>query len=172
MTPVRVKDITKDFWSQNQQLAIMTPFSDFKKKKESSKVMMAIYLIYDSKSDFLKAGMTTDEIVKDVNKNYLEDDNFPWDKYQDIIDAYKDKCTSRLHKKVVNMLDEIDEIERSRSELSWDDPVEAELKIKLFDASKKLYNEAIDLQKKLNEEIAELELEGDYVPSMIEEINL
>ena len=31
MTPVRVKDITKDFWSQNQQLAIMTPFSDFKK---------------------------------------------------------------------------------------------------------------------------------------------
>jgi hypothetical protein len=172
MTPVRVKDITKDFWSQNQQLAIMAPFSDFKKKKGSSKIMMAIYLIYDSKSDFLKAGMTTDEIVKDVNKNYLEDENFPWENYQDIIDAYKEKCTSRLHKKVMNMLDEIDEIEKSRSELSWDDPAEAELKIKLFDASKKLYNEAIELQKKLNEEVAELELEGDYVPSMTEEFSL
>jgi hypothetical protein len=172
MTPVRVKDITKDFWGQNQQLAIMSPFNDFKKKKNSSKIMMAIYLIHDSKSDFIKAGMTTDEIIKDVNKNYLEDEEFPWESYQEIVDAYKEKCTSRLHKKVMNMLDEIDEIEKSRSELSWDDPAEAELKIKLFDASKKLYNEAIDLQKKLNEEVAELELEGDYVPSMIEELNL
>jgi hypothetical protein len=116
--------------------------------------------------------MTTDEIIKDVNKNYLEDENFPWENYQKIVDAYKEKCTSRLHKKVMNMLDEIDEIERSRSELSWDDPNEAELKIKLFDASKKLYNEAIELQKKLNEEVAELELEGDYVPSLTEEFSL
>jgi len=172
MTPIRVKDIDKDFWGQNQQLAIMTPFSEFKKEKNSSKIMMAIYLIHDSKSDFIKAGMTTDEIIKDVNKNYLEDENFPWEKYQKIVDAYKDKCTSRLHKKVMNMLDEIDEIEKSRSELSWDDPNDAELKIKLFDASKKLFNEAIELQKRLNEEIAELELEGDYVPSMIEELSL
>ena len=172
MTPVFVKDINKDFWIQNQQLAIVSPFAEFKKKKESSKIMIAIFLIYDSKSDLKKMGMSTQEIIDDVNKNFLDDANFEWDKYSEIVEAYKDKCRSRLHKKVENMLDEIEQIEEARKNLVWDDPGEAKLKTDLFDASKKLYNEAIDLQKKLNEEVAELELEGDYVPSMIEDFSL
>jgi type I site-specific restriction endonuclease len=172
MTPVFIKDIYGDFWSQNQQLAIVTPFADFKKKKNSSNIMVAIFLIYDSKSYLKKMGMSTQEIIDDVNKNYLEDEDFDWEKYADIVEAYKDKCRSRLHKKVENMLDEIEQIEEARKNLVWDDPTEAKLKTELFDASKKLYNEAIDLQRKLNEEIAELELEGDYVPSMIEDFSL
>lgn len=172
MHAIRVRDIYSDFWTQNQQLAITSPFAEFKKKKDSSKIMTAIYLIYDAKSDLRKMGMNTDEIIQDVNKNFLNDEDFPWDKYSEIIEAYKDKCRSRLHKKVENMLDEIDTIESARANLVWDDPDDAKLKIELFDASKKLYKEAIELKKLLDEEIAEIELQSEYVPSMIEEFSL
>jgi len=172
MTFARVNDLEADFWKQNPQIALMTPFNKFKKVKNSSKVMTAIYLIHDPQSTFRRSGMSTDEILSDINKNFLNDDKYKWDDYIEIIEAYKDKCTSRLAKKVEAMLDEIDEIEEARSALTWDDPLDADLKIKLFDSSKKLYKEAIELQNLLNEELAELQIQGDYVPSLIEEFSL
>ena len=63
---------------------------------------------------------------------------------------------------------EILEMEQRRRELSADDPSEMEQKIKLFDAVNKWYDKAIELQQKLNEEVAEQTLYGEYAPSLIE----
>lgn len=168
-----VKDINKDFWEQNQQLAYMSPFHELKKKnKNSSKIMMALYLIYDAKSPFRATGMTEEEIITDVNKNFLGDEKFPWDDYQIYMEAYKDKCRSMLHKKLDSLIGEILEMEARRKELIVDDPEEMELKIKLFDSISKWFDKAIELQQKLNEEVAEQSLYGEYAPSMIESYSL
>lgn len=166
---IRLKDLDKDFWEQNKELALMTPFSSFKKKAKSDKIMKAIYLIWDSKSSFRKSGMSTEEIMNDININFLNNADFNWEPYEDIVEAYKDKCMSRLYKKVISMLGELDEIDEARSNLSWEDEDQYKQKIALFDASKKLYEEAISLQKELDEEIEAVELESEYVLSMIEE---
>lgn len=168
-THIRLKNIDEDFWGQNKELSFMHPFSVFKKKAKSDKIMKAIYLIYDSKSTFRRAGMSTEEIITDVNTNFLNKEDFDWDAYTDIIEAYQDKCQSRIYKKLLKLLDEIDEIEADREGLSWAEAGEAELKLKLFDASKKLFQDAITLQKELDEEIEAVELESEYAMSMIEE---
>jgi len=164
-----IKDLNKDFWEQNQQLAYMSPFHELKKiNDDSSSIMRALYMIYDAKSPFRATGMTEEEIIIDVNKNFLNNENFPWEDYQKYVDAYKDKCRSMLHKKLDNLMGEILEMEQRRRELSADDPSEMEQKIKLFDAVSKWYDKAIELQQKLNEEVAEQALYGEYAPSLIE----
>lgn len=168
-THIKLRDLDKDFWEQNKELSLMTPFSSFKKKAKSDKIMKAIYLIWDSKSTFRKSGMTTDEIMTDVNENFLNNKDFNWEPYEDIVEAYKEKCMSRLYKNVLDMLSEIEEISEARSNLSWEDEDQYRQKIELFDASKKLFQEAISLQKELDEEIEAVELEGEYSLSMLEE---
>lgn len=168
-TNIRLLDIDKDFWEQNKELALMSPFSSFKKKAKSDKIMKAIYLIWDSKSTFRKSGMSTDEIMSDINENFLGNKDFNWDPYDEIVEAYKDKCMSRLYKNVLSLLEEIEEISEARQSLSWESPEEYKQKIELFDASKKLFQEAIALQKELDEEIEAVELEGDYSFSFLEE---
>ena len=168
-----MKDTNKDDWEQNQQLAYMSPFHELKKNnKNSSSIMMALYMIYDAKSPFRATGMTEEEIISDVNKNFLENEKFPWEDYQHYVDAYKDKCRTMLHKKLDNLMGEILEMEQRRRELSADDPAEMEQKIKLFDAVSKWYDKAIELQQKLNEEVAEQALYGEYAPSLIESYTL
>lgn len=167
-THIKLKDIDKDFWEQNKELSYMAPFAAFKKKAKSDKIMKAIYLIYDSKSVFRRAGMTTEEIIEDVNTNFLSKADFDWEQYTEIVEAYQDKCQSRTYKKLLKLLDEIDEIEVDREGLSWAEPGEADLKLKLFDASKKLFKDVIDLQKELDEEIEQVELESEYAMSMNE----
>jgi type I site-specific restriction endonuclease len=167
---VRLKDLDGSFWEQNKELALMTPFSDFKKKAKSDKIMKAIYLIWDSKSTFRKSGMSPEQILEDINTNFLGNPNFDWEPYQKYVEAYKELCMSRLYKKVLAMLDEIEEIDEARLSISWSDDVEYKQKIELFDASKKLYAEAITLQKELDEEVEAIELESEYVLSMNEEL--
>lgn len=151
----------------------MTPFADFKKKdKKSDKVMMAIYLAYDAKSDFVRSGMEQAQILNDVTTNFIEDKKFKWEDYQEIIDAYIDICTSRVHKKLNFLFLEIEKISDAIKELVWDDPAEADLKTKLFTASKSLFQEFTQLQKDLNEEVSELLFEGDYSPSWLEQQSL
>jgi hypothetical protein len=151
----------------------MTPFAEFKKKeKKSDKIMMAIYLAYDAKSDFVRSGMDHAQILNDVSINYLEDKNFDWSKYENIIEAYKDICTSRVHKKLNEVFAEIESITSAMVTLAWDDEGEARQKEFLMTTSKKLFTEFIQLQKDLDEEIAELLYEGDYAPSWLEEQSL
>lgn len=167
-THIRLKDLDKDFWEQNKELSYMAPFAAFKKKAKSDKIMKAIYMIYDSKSTFRRAGMTTEEIMEDVNSNFLNNKNFDWEQYSEIVKAYQDKCQSRLYKKLLKLFDEIDEIEQDRETLSWAETDEADLRLKLMSASKILFNDAIALQKQLDEEIEAVELESEYAMSMIE----
>ncbi len=167
-THIKLKDIDKDFWEQNKELSYMAPFAAFKKKAKSDKVMKAIYMIYDSKSTFRRAGMSTEEIIEDVNANFLNNKDFDWEQYTEIVEAYQDKCQSRLYKKLLKLFDEIDEIEQDREGLSWAEAAEAELRLKLMNASKTLFNDAITMQKQLDEEIESVELESEYAMSMIE----
>ncbi len=169
---VRLKDFDGDFWAQNPMLALMSPFAEFKKKKNSSNIMKAIYMVYDSKSPFKATWADENEAVKDINKNYLKDENFPWEEYQSVVNAYKDKCRSSLQKMLDDLLYEIKEMELARKNLSFDDPMESEQRLKMYTVAKKLYEEAIELQSKLNEEVGEQIIHGDYVPSLIEEFAL
>jgi len=163
-----IKDIEGDFWEQNKQLSYMSPFSSFKKKKNSSKIMKAIYLIYDSKSSFKQTPMSEEEIIKDVNLNFLEDENFKWSEYEDIVEAFKDKCRTGTAKIIEGISEECNDIQLAIKDLSLSDPEEISMRKDLHTMRSKLLSEKIDLELKLKEEIGELLLEGDYSPSLIE----
>jgi hypothetical protein len=169
---VRLKNLYGDFWEQNPILGYMSPFNEFKKKKNSSNIMKAIYMIYDSKSPYRATSKEEGDILAEVNKNFLNDEKFPWDEYDKIISAYKDVCISKLQKKVNDLMLEISEMDIARRDLSFDDSAESERRMKMYSMVKTLYTDAITLQNELNEEVGEQLIYGDYVPSLIEEFAL
>lgn len=171
-THVRLRDIDGDFWEQNKELSLITPFSSFKKNPESNRVMKAIYLIWDAKSIFRKSSMSTDDIIQDVNNNFLGEPNFDWDIYSEEVEAYRNICMSRVQKKLLDLLEGIDEIEEASQSLSWADEDEYKQKIELSNMANKLYEDAIALQKELDEEIDAIELESEYALSMLEEYSI
>lgn len=172
-TLVTLRNFDADFWEQNPVLAHMSPFHELKEKdKNSSKVMKAIYMIHDSKSPFKASHLNETECIKDVNKNFLENEHFPWEDYQRYVDAYKDRCRSVIQKKLDDLVYEINEMDLARKEKSFDDPEEVEHRMKMYKMVKNLYKDAIELQKELNEEVGEQSLYGDYIPSLIESYGL
>lgn len=163
-----LKDIEGSFWEQNPALKIVRPFSDFYKEKNSDLIMKAIYLIYDAKSPLFATEISETDLVKDVNENFIKDKDFVWDDYVHIVESYKEYCTSSLHKSLIKMKDEIFDIESAIKNLSFEDEVEYEMRIKLNKLRRDLLNDAIDLELKFKEEVGEQELFGDYDPSEIE----
>lgn len=167
MTLAILRDEDGSFWEQNKALAYMSPFAEFKKTdKKSDIIMKAIYLAYDSKSRFYN--MSLSEKQEDISKHLIKDAKFNWADYEEIIEAYKDKCRTDAQKRIDEIRDELDEISQSMSVLSFEDEEEYKQRIALADFRDKQVQRVIDLEAKIKEEIGELELYGDYYPSVIE----
>ena len=114
----------KDIWKLNPELNYMEPFATFKKtsKKNASKIMNAIWLIYDPKSKFRATDMTDDQIIADVNKNYLGKEDYDWEPYMEIVTAYRQKCKTFLQRQLEEWKQDIEERDRAIRNLSYSDP--------------------------------------------------
>jgi hypothetical protein len=165
---VIIEDLAGDFWEQNPELALMRPFSEFKKKKNSSEIMKAIYLIYDFKSKFNVAKEPRERVIEDVNTNFLKQPNFDWGKLQDIIDAYVEKCKTPLQRDLEAMYEDLKGLRSYIARLSWEDDDEAKIKKDYMKEIDTYYERCKNLEAKVLGEIQEKRFKGNVRKSFIE----
>lgn len=106
----------EDFFKQNpefQYRSIVKRLIKKEGKKRASKIMWAVYLTEDLNSTYYTLRM--EEKRKEISENYLEEPDFDWEEYQELIDAYphmamgvEAKNYKRLNDKFQQMLGEVE----------------------------------------------------------------
>lgn len=90
MRPLSNFDINLNFWEANPQLIILKEFQTIygsdKGGARSSQIMWAVAFVVDVDSDYF--GMEDQEKMKLIAEDWLEEPNFKWEDYKDVISAY------------------------------------------------------------------------------------
>lgn len=159
---VILEDEKVDFWEQNPELKYIEPFAALYKKKDSSDIMKAIYLVYDFKSKFNRGGISKDKAKDDVSKNFLKKPNFKWEDYKDIIDAYIESCTTVKQKALQKFEKDLTGLSDYMEALSWADPDEAVIKKDINKEMRVYFNNLSECESLVNEEIKEKRFKGGY----------
>lgn len=167
---VTIYELEEDFWEQNPELKYITPFNEFYKEEGSSEIMKAIYLVYDFKSKFNRAGIPEEETKKDVSENFLKIEHFEWGKYGDIIDAYKDKCKTKVQKALELFEADVVGFQGYLSGLSWQDEEEASVKVGIYKVAEDYYAKYKSCEALVKEEINEKTYRNGYRKSPIEKM--
>lgn len=168
---VIVDDLDGDFWKQNPELKYIEPFAEFSKKKNSSEIMKAIYLAYDFKSKFNRAGIPEEEARKDIAKNFLKNEKFVWAEYKEIIDAYKDKCKTKVQKALELFEEDVVGFQNYLRRLSWEDEEEAQVKSNIYKIADEYYKKYKDCESLVKDEIREKRYKGGYRLSPAEKMS-
>ena len=74
MSKDKLFDTSKSFWSVHSGFKSISPFKEYNKKKDSSRVMWAIALIYDYESDLFNAPLM--DRIDIVETDFLDEVGF------------------------------------------------------------------------------------------------
>jgi len=158
-------------FAQNPMLKEFKPFDELEKLGEQGeKVMSAIFRIYDVKSPYYSVDASEKDRIEDVNKNYLEDEDFDWKEWDEYIKVYKEICRTPIQQKLDLLIEDINGREGFFRSISWDDEelrIERDLMTSNHHTFLKNYN---DLVKEVNEELEEQLSLGDYRKSWLEQL--
>jgi hypothetical protein len=168
---VTLDDFEEDFWEQNPELQYIEPFAEIKKQKGSSNIMKAIYLVYDYKSKFNVGGVNEEEAKRDVQKNFLKQKDFNWGKYNEIIEAYKDKCKTPLQKSLEQYAEQLFGLQKYINSLSWEDDDEAPIKAQSIKDYKAFFKDYKEYEALVKEELKEKRYKGGYRKSPAEKMS-
>lgn len=168
---VILDDLDGDFWEQNPELKYMEPFSEFKKEKNSSNIMKAIYLAYDFKSKFNRAGIPEEQAKEDIAKNFLKKPDFEWGKYKEIIESYKDKCKTKVQKALEKFEEDVVGFQNYLRRLSWEDEEEAQVKSNIYKIVDEYYKKYKECEALVKDEIREKRYKGGYRLSPAEKMS-
>lgn len=157
----------EDFWEQNPQLQYIPPFSDFKKKRNSSKIMTAIYMIWDPASKINKSGMAEADVIKDINSTYLGKEDFDWSGYTHVIDAFKDKCISPSQRLLKDWERQLEELDKMLDNWGWD-PKTAKDKMTILKEKKTVWDDYLEIKAKVEEERSVAQNYANYQESALE----
>lgn len=139
-----------DFFEQNPHLKDITPFKDLIRKegkKPASKIMWAIYKTEDIDSPLYT--MPRAERRYEVAKNYLEDEDFDWDKYKTLIDYYKKLAMPKVSKMFKIWMDKLEGMTDYLDSLTYENDDDKILKI--FEKSEKIWNSYEKIEAKMVE---------------------
>lgn len=168
-----VKDPKASIWEVNPHLEIISEFKKFKEElgvRKSSKILTAIYLIYDPKSELRNSGMTDKEVYEDVTNNYLAYKDFSWPDYDHIKVFYLDKCITKTEKLFLRVEQDLDELNTLMGTYKYDRDNALE-RTKLTKEYKSLLLDYIELKNKVQEEKQNTnQNRGDYEDSLIESL--
>ena len=137
-----------EFWEVNPEVKFTEPFSTFynkgKSKKETSKIMWAIFLLCDVSSP--KMRLRHDEKINDIKKFFLKDESFSFDKYKDLIDAYPKVVMTKIARELKSWNDKIEQRQAYMESIEYG-PRTFEMLDKMMVESKKIWD-AFSLVKK------------------------
>jgi len=155
---------TANFWKNNPQLIIM--FKDFydndttSNKDKSSKVMWAIALLVDPNENNSFRNMKYEDKLKIIQNNYINEKNFSWVKYDDLIETYKKRVLTKSELALHVMERKLEE----RIKLINDTPLtldNAELLDKIQLNMTKLKKEIKDLERLIKDEDSSITTKGN-----------
>jgi hypothetical protein len=157
----------EDFWELNQEFSYIEPFATFHDEKDSAKIMMAIYMIYDPKSQLANSGESIERVKKDINKNFLGNASFDWKPYRNIVLAYNKYCKTKIEKELDDWWKQLQERKEYMDEdLEWED--NPDLKEKMLKDNDIHFDKFNRIKQSLKEERTENLMHGDYTPSLLE----
>lgn len=160
----------ENFWDANKQLTYFTPYAQFLKKegkRRSGRIMTAIWMAYDPKSMAQQSGGREEkEILRDIASNFLNEKNFVWKKYKDIIDAYKMDCLTKIEKELVYWESELKSRRIYQKSLPWD--TARKEKDEMLKTQKQLYKDYLEVVKEVKKERTENRYYGNTQKSLLE----
>lgn len=167
------KDLLSELniWEEYPHIGMISKFKTFKRKEgkdKSSRILIAVFLIFDPKSPFRKASMTEDEIMNEVNKSVLKDVKFPWDEYEEIKEYFLEKNGSKLQMMFRDTEAEIINLNTflKKWKLNKNDVGE---RAKVMKQYRDLYKDYMELKEKIDMEVEDgANSHGDYDKSMLE----
>jgi len=168
---VTLDDLDGDFWEQNPELKYIEPFAKFSKTKNSSAIMKAIYLAFDFKSKFNRAGIPEEEAKKDIAQNFLKIKDFQWGEYHEITEAYKDKCKTKVQKSLEKFEADVVGFQNYMLSLSWEDEDEAAVKVNLVKEVDNYYQKYKACETIVKDEVREKRYKGGYRLSPAEKMS-
>lgn len=146
-----------NFWDANKELEYLSPYAQFKKKegkRRSGRIMTAIWMCFDPKSRAQQSGEREEkEIQKDIATNFLNDKNFPWSDYKDIVKAFKKDVRTDLEKEMDYWKMELESRRVYQRSLPWD--TQRKEKDEMLKTQKSLYNDYLEVMKEVNKERSE-----------------
>jgi len=164
-------DKPSEIWDLNPELNYMEPFATFKKtsRKNASRIMNAIWMIYDPKSKFRVGNKTEEDIIRDVNKNYLGNEDYDWTPYQEIIDSYKENCKTFLQKRLEEWERDLKERDEAIRDLKYSDKEQRKEKDEMLANRDILFNKYLETEAKVKNEFDERRrMKGGYRMSGVE----
>lgn len=104
-------DPEKDFFEQNPQIKYFPEINKVVKEEgleRAGKIMWAIYLTEDPSSKFYPMHLLKKrELVQHI---YLEDEEFDWEQYKELIEAYPEYAMSHAKRRYKRLSDKFDDL--------------------------------------------------------------
>jgi len=107
MSVVNSFDENQNFWQVNPQLKLMGPFKELYRKdksrnhKNSSTIMWAIAFRLDPNPENRYHKLSDESKAHNLAKDYLGDENFDWEKYNEEMHFFKDMVLTQAEKSLV-----------------------------------------------------------------------
>lgn len=162
MVPFVKGDPEHDFWKQNPELKIMSPFDELVKKKNGSKIMWAIYLWKDPKSPWNRIGVEDRKL--EIEENYLGS-KIDLEDYSFYANEYERKCLSIREQAYSSQAEGILEFKEYYDGISWAD--NSDKKIDLLKARQQLLKLLEEVEEAASEEY-QYNVEGGRTESILE----
>ena len=162
----RLPQNPKDYWDINLELSYIEPFASFVDVEDSAKVMSAIHMLYDPKSIAQNSTVPIEQMKKDISKNVIGDEKFPWKDYGKYIRAFKKYCKTPVEQELSKWFQEMAERTQYMKEFSWEE--DPELKEKMLLKNDEHFEKYNRIRATLKEERTEVLMHGNYTPSRLE----
>ena len=160
-----------NIFEQNPELKEHEPFSElYEMGIKGDMIMGALYRIYDIKSTYYSTVENEDDRVKEVNKTYLDNEDFDWRPYKTHIAAYKQDCRTELQRKLDLYREDLEGRETYFRSLRWDDPQDRYDKDQMLNTQPKMLAQYDEIKKQVESEIEELESLAGYRKSFLEQL--
>ncbi len=167
-------DIDTNFWEVNPQFKIPKKFKDLytkdksKNKAHSSKIMWAIALLIDNSSDNKFRNM----LIKDkkilIAEDYLNNPEFVWEDYEDLIDQYITLNMSRNERSLLIYEQKLEERDLFIRNTKYDLENASQLD-KIISSTKSIFDLIYKLKDEINKEEASGETRGSLIESASEQ---
>ena len=166
-------ELTANFWVLNPMMKVPKVFADFYKKDKSkdhsnsSQIMWAVAMLVDSSEDNKFRHLNEEDKKLLIKTDYLNDESFDFDVYQEIIDQYIKLHMSKLEQELMKQESKLDERATFIDETPYDLDTADKLD-KLLLNTGKLYDQIKDLKEKISLEKDGGTIRGGRVESATE----
>jgi hypothetical protein len=160
--------IDADFWEVNPQLKVA--FSGIAKKRNSSKIMWAMALVFHPDSKFSNTSL--EYRIKTVQEDYLKKVVVDWDDYKEEIEKFQHLTMTKAQRTLYNWEMELEKRAAFLSAIDYDistDFTLIEFKEKLLASTEKLWKQLRTCMKDVQDETAKSQTKGGAVKSASEE---